>query len=372
LASNEKPRDPYEIFRQDIKHLKNHKKLTYFIVVFIPLIGSVVMIPFIFRSYSKRKIDSYLGSFTDLNLALGIFALTIGLTALLLAWGIVTGYVWRWLGKRITKYLFFTPLRIIKEGDSTKTFMGSISKLLYGKGIENKFLLYEAPDIDHSGPIVMTKAITKIIKIFTAMFIIVLNALKLSIDDQSIDDWLLSDIAKYINKLEFLSNVELAEFLQIVLLLVLSFMISLSILAVYLPLILISDDARLLRVMENGKVIQASSGPRNLLDNVFGLTTIFSGFSLIRSELELETDFRLILEIFAFAILLVIIIIGSIPIIFPAVTIYYQVHDEIVNSLRISLVDAGFPIAKSGPINLSNEETTMLRASIPQENRWFE
>lgn len=276
----------------------------------------------------------------------------MGLTFFLLSLGIITGYSWRFWGRILTKVLFFERLKQIKQFSKRGGILGRIDKFFFGEKINRKFILLETPDVDHSTLMKLTKSTIKIWVMFAAMFVIFLN-IKLKLKLVDID---VRGLARHINDLFPSDRTNIITPIEFLILAMIAFAAALSILALYLPLLLITDDTCLLNRHDDGQITYSASNTRNFLNSIFGITTVFSGYNLIADLIELKGIFAVFGNILAFIVLMLLIVIYAIPILYPAIVIYYLNHSKIVNNTRRSFREEGFPVARSRYVVISEKE----------------
>ncbi|MHA2031264.1 MAG: hypothetical protein ACXAB7_03200 [Candidatus Kariarchaeaceae archaeon] len=259
---------------------------------------------------------------------------------ILIGWGIFSAYIWRKVGWAITYRTYISPLRRMRELQMSDDVPNRFLRLVFGSDIKRAFLQFETVDIDIS-------SLRKILRTSTRTFISFI----------ALTTTIARVLLPYVRG-EPSGNAtdEFGEYLEIIgPALIIGFILAFPLLAIYLPQALITEDARVMVIHEDGAIRYAGSKIRNTLDSFFGITGVLSGFDIIRNELGINVQ-----SILGFALIIILGAVVASPILFPTLLIYYRKHSEYVNKFREEATKAKIYPARTTINPLSTDEIQAL------------
>ncbi len=243
------------------------------------------------------------------------------------------GRFWIRVGYWMIGKLALDPLKDYKEtGQSSRKL-----RYFFGHDIEDLFLLAEVDDMDLSYIIdFVKKSFGVVIPFLVIMLTIVHGLLFLGI--------------------EYVGAVVLSMFL------------SFFAVGFYFPVAMVFEDAKIMTKTRTGLVDFSSRNAKRLIEGLFGITGLISGFSvfseqdLLLNENTGETlqDVGTIGKIVIFVFLLSIITVLTFPFLFNALIVYFAGHRELVNNFRLAALNLNIPPARLRPEFLSSEEIQQI------------
>ena len=118
---------------------------------------------------------------------------------------------------------------------------------------------------------------------------------------------------------------------------------------------MVLEDARIMTIRANGVIDYSASNAKNVLDGLFKVTGIISGYNLLSSQPEFQSEHPFVLFL-VYVVILAILIPLSYPILFNSLVTYFKRHNRIVNDFRIKALKLEIPIKKTAAVDISREE----------------
>ena len=325
-----------DLFRFDVKSPKWFVEIFFFILA----LAASFLIPFIFfQIFFKSPL--ILGQQEGLN-EVNNFLLTFGqnvilagvVSVVLMITGLLSGYIWVFSGKLLTRVVLEMPLiRMTKVVDSLQTKLlkdtnielpkasGVLSAML-GADLNKIFVQYQAKDINmqnffHFAPWVMGIYIS----FLGVSFLVMTNVVSLLPE-------------------------EVALFGQIFPGLYIGFTIGIiaafPLTGIYIPLSTIVKDARLMQIKNNGTVVYGGSRVVGCIKGFFSISGLLAGFSYVSGLYD-----NLLLSIVVYIAILAALVVISFPVLYPTLFIYSRNHAKIVNELRMVAAQNGIAVAET-------------------------
>ena len=242
-------------------------------------------------------------------LATGLWLVSIGI-----------GRVWAWMSRKLVDFLVIQPLKdYMQENKQSKRL-----KYFFGENPKEVFLQYEVKDLDLSGIVTFMKNSVGILIPFAAIFAFIWN--------------ILASLG-----IEFGAAMGFG------------FLLSFIAVGLYFPTSMVLEDARLMTINENGIIEYSANKAKNILDGLFKVTGIVSGYSLLSNQPGFESESSLFIFI-AYIIILAILLPISYPILFSSLVAYFKRHNKIVNGFRLRALELGIPIKKTAAVDITPEE----------------
>ncbi len=244
----------------------------------------------------------------------GILAFILWLISILI------GRFWAFLSVRLVDFLVIQPLRDYKNGGRE----GRRLRYFFGGDIDRVFLQYEVKDLDLEGLYSFLKYSIGILVPFTAIFAFIWNGLTIITGDFG-GSLLWALILSYFG------------------------------IGLYFPTSMVLEDARIMTIRANGVIDYSASNAKNVLDGLFKVTGIISGYNLLSSQPEFQSEHPFVLFL-VYVVILAILIPLSYPILFNSLVTYFKRHNRIVNDFRIKALKLEIPIKKTAAVDISREE----------------
>ena len=230
------------------------------------------------------------------------------------------GRVWAWMSRKLVDFLVIQPLgNYMQENKQSKRL-----KYFFGENPKEVFLQYEVRDLDLSGLVTFMKNSFGILVPFAAI-------------------------------LAFIWNILESLGIEIFQALVYAFFLSFIAVGLYFPTAMVLEDARLMTISENGMIEYSASKAKNVLDGLFKVTGLVSGYSLLSGQAELNI-YGSVLLVIVYVLLLIVIFVFSYPILFSSLVAYFKRHNAIVNGFRLRALELGIPIKKTAAVDITPEE----------------
>ncbi|MHA2274345.1 MAG: hypothetical protein ACXAC2_01160, partial [Candidatus Kariarchaeaceae archaeon] len=227
-----------------------------FMIIFA---GALFISQLIFLIVKDRSFDLF-----KLNIGSIYVSVAFAFTLIFIPWGLITGLIWKFYGKRLSSLLYLKPLRFLINQSDRDDKLISIIRYLTGTEKNKIYMQLETPDLDLSNYRNILKNTFRLILIYLALLVTVLNLFQ-----------------RLLIRVYDPDNPE--RYAGIFLL---CFAISLMVIALYQPLTWIVGDAKVMTIHENGTIKYVASRVRNFIDGFFGLFGIFSGYSLTKDQLD--------------------------------------------------------------------------------------
>lgn len=269
------------------------------------------------------------------------FALgTAGLVLTASLFGVFTGFLWRFFGRLLMRVFYLSPLKSAKS--RLYIFRRLFYRLFFGGQISKAFIQLKAPDRNFRRVDTTIKIYFSVFLSYIAIFFLVLN--------------------NFIPGITKITKISESYWLLLI-----GFGVAHIILAIYHPVLEISNDASIMTYSKSGAVHEANSKIWIYLDKLFGFAGILTGYGIVKEEigvpsflLDLLSYLPFLNETVIYVALYIVVLLGAFiiisPIILPSLMIYRRKHSDYVNEFRRACLDAKMPVAKTDLRKLTASE----------------
>ncbi len=308
-------RDIKEMFRQDVKQANLLVDLLFVLASFAVTADLV----YLFADYVALFFNQFdsTSTFTDATLLIGAVAALIPI-------GYFMGLFWAASTRFLLQVLYITPIRAAKDGKSDLLqFSGILARLLFSEKVDNAFIRLEAPDLDYRNLWQMLRFSRRFVLTYVSLFYIALYYVLDAFRNEQSNDFTL------------------------VLLILVSMFIAFIGTGLYLPINLVTEDARIMVLQENGQFITTKVDLFDYIDRFLVFSGLVLGYHMLDREFVLRNVFTdqvtLLVVYFLFTIGVVIVIA---PAFYPAMLAYRNMHSRLVNGFREALLKSGVEVAR--------------------------
>ncbi len=307
-------RDIKEIFRQDVRQANLLVDLLFILVSF----GATAGLIYYFQDYIGLFFNNF-----DSASQLNDVKLLIGALAAFVPIGYIMGLFWVAFTWILLRLLYIQPIKAAKDKkNDLLQFSGILAKLLFSENLKNAFIRLEAPDMDYRKLLHMLRFSRRFVLTYISLFYIALY---------------------YV--LDIFRNEQTNDF-SLVLMILVSMLIAFVGTGLYLPINLVTEDARIMVLQDNGQFITTKVDLFDYIDRFLVFSGLVLGYHMLSREFVMRNVFTdsvtLLLVYFLFTIGIVIVIA---PAFYPAVLAYRNMHARLVNNFRKELLESGLEVA---------------------------